>query len=102
MLKQGDEFEDIEAEPLLIRLSRQSLCLAPNQRRTRAFLLWAAAICFISCYASLHLHLFGENNLNQKKTFSNTVPTAPMPSTRSISAAKNSHSTIYTQFAWVE
>lgn len=23
MLKQGDEFEDIEAEPLLIRLSRE-------------------------------------------------------------------------------
>ncbi|WP_153096136.1 hypothetical protein [Segatella copri] len=22
---------------------------------------------------------WGENNLNQKKTFSNTVPTAPMP-----------------------
>jgi hypothetical protein len=66
-----------------------------------AFPLWAAAIGFTSCYASLHLHLFGENNLNQKKTFSNTVPTAPMPSTPSISAAKKSHSTIYTQFVWV-
>ena len=60
-MKQGNEFEDIEAEPLLIRLSRQSLCLAPNQRRTRAFPLWAAAIGIISRYASLHLHLFGEN-----------------------------------------
>ena len=30
-----------------------------------------------------------------KKTFSNTVPTAPMPSTPSISAARSSHSTIY-------
>ncbi len=45
---------------------------------------------------------FGENNLNQKKTFSNTVPTAPMPSKHSISAARSSHSTIYTQFAWVK
>jgi len=26
-----------------------------------AFSLWAAAIGIISCYASLHLHLFGEN-----------------------------------------
>ena len=26
-----------------------------------AFPLWAAAIGFTSCYASLHLHLFGEN-----------------------------------------
>ena len=43
---------------------------------------------------------FGENNLNQKKTFSNTAPMAPMPSTPSISAARSSHSTIYTQFAW--
>ncbi|WP_297225345.1 hypothetical protein, partial [uncultured Prevotella sp.] len=64
--------------------------------------LWAAAIGIISCYASLHLHLFGENNLNQKKTFSNTVPTAPMPSTRSISAARSSHSTICTQLQLVE
>ena len=54
------------------------------------------AIGIISCYASLYLHLFGENNLNQKKTFSNTVPTALMPSIRSISAARSSHSTIYT------
>ena len=36
-----------------------------------AFPLWAAAIGFASCYASLHLHLLGENNLNQKKTSSN-------------------------------
>ena len=36
-----------------------------------------------------------------KKTFSNTVPTAPMPSTPSTSAARSSHSTICTQFAWV-
>lgn len=43
---------------------------------------------------------FGENNLNQKKIFSNTVPTAPMPSKHSISAAKSFHSMIYTQFAW--
>ena len=44
----------------------------------------------------------GENNLNQKKTFSNTVPTAPMPSTSSISAARSFHSTIYTQLQLVE
>ena len=44
---------------------------------------------------------FGENNLNQKKTFSNIVPTAPMPSTPSISAAKSFHSTIYTQLRLV-
>ena len=37
---------------------------------------------------------FGENNLNQKKTFSNTVP---MPSIRSISAVRSFHSMIYTQ-----
>ena len=43
---------------------------------------------------------FGENNLNQKKTFSNTVPMAPMPSTRSTSAARSFYSMIYTQFAW--
>lgn len=42
---------------------------------------------------------FGENNLNQKKTFSNTVPTAPMPSTPSTSAARSFHCMIYTQFA---
>ena len=40
---------------------------------------------------------FGENDLNQKKTFSNTVPTALMPSIRSISAARSYYSTIYTQ-----
>ena len=45
---------------------------------------------------------FGENNLNQKKTFSNTVPMAPMPSTPSISAARSSHSTIYIQLLLVE
>ena len=45
----------------LIRLSRKCHCIAPNQRRTRDFPLWAAAIGIISCYASLHLHLFGEN-----------------------------------------
>ena len=28
-----------------------------------------SSLGFTSCYASLHLHLFGENNLNQKKTF---------------------------------
>ena len=44
---------------------------------------------------------FGENNLNQKKTFSNTVPMAPMPSTRSTSAAKSFHSTIYIQLRLV-
>lgn len=44
---------------------------------------------------------FGENNLNQKKTFSNTVSTAPMPSTRSTSAAKSFHSTICTQLRLV-
>jgi hypothetical protein len=67
-----------------------------------AFPLWTAVFGIISCYASLHLHLFGENNLNQKKTFSNTVPTAPMPSIRSISAARSSHSTIYIQLRLVE
>ena len=60
------------------------------------------AIGIISCYASLYLHLFGENNLNQKKTFSNTVPTALMPSIRSISAARSFHSTIYIQLLLVE
>ena len=59
------------------------------------------AIGIISCYASLYLHLFGENNLNQKKTFSNTVPTALMPSIRSISAAKKFHNTIYIQLRLV-
>ena len=44
---------------------------------------------------------FGENNLNQKKTFSNTAPMAPMPSTRSTSAAKSFHSTIYIQLRLV-
>ncbi|TFH70221.1 hypothetical protein EXN75_16390 [Segatella hominis] len=44
----------------------------------------------------------GENNLNQKKNFSNTVPTAPIPSKRSISAARSSHSTIYIQLLLVE
>ena len=43
---------------------------------------------------------FGENNMNQKKIFSNTVPTAPMPSKHSISAARSFHSMIYTQFTW--
>ena len=45
---------------------------------------------------------FGENNLNQKKTFSNTVSMAPMPSKHSISAARSSHSTIYTQLRLVD
>jgi hypothetical protein len=44
---------------------------------------------------------FGENNLNQKKIFSNTAPTAPMPSTPSISAARSFHSIICIQFALV-
>ena len=44
---------------------------------------------------------FGENNLNQKETFSNTEPTALMPSILSKSAARSFHSMIYTQFAWV-
>ena len=43
----------------------------------------------------------GENNLNQKKTSSNTVPMALMPSKHSISAARSSHSTIYTQLRLV-
>ena len=42
-----------------------------------------------------------ENNLNQKKTFLNTVSTVLMPSIPSISAARSFHSTICTQFAWV-
>ena len=45
---------------------------------------------------------FDENDLNQKKTFSNTAPMAPMPSIPSISAARSFHSMIYTQFAWEE
>ena len=45
---------------------------------------------------------FGENNLNQKNIFSNTVPMAPMPSTPSISAARSFHSTIYIQLRLVE
>lgn len=45
---------------------------------------------------------FGENNLNQKNIFSNTAPTTPMPSKHSISAVRNSHSTIYTQLRLVE
>lgn len=44
---------------------------------------------------------FGENSQNPKKTFSNTVPTAPMPSIRSISAARRSHSTICIQLRLV-
>ena len=44
---------------------------------------------------------FGENNLNQKKTFLNTVPTVPMPSIRSISAARSFHSMIYIQLRLV-
>ena len=44
---------------------------------------------------------FGENNLNQKKTFSNTVPTALMPSIPSISAARSFHSMIYIQLLLV-
>ena len=44
---------------------------------------------------------FGENNLNQKKTISNTAPMAPMPSTRSTSAARSFHSIICIQFALV-
>ena len=44
----------------------------------------------------------GENNLNQKMTFSNTVPMVPMPSKHSISAARSSRSTIYTQLRLVE
>ena len=39
---------------------------------------------------------------NGAETFSNTVPTAPMPSKRSISAARSSHSTIYIQLLLVE
>ena len=38
---------------------------------------------------------------NPKKTFSNTVPTAPMPSTPFTSAARSSHSTIYIQLQLV-
>ena len=44
---------------------------------------------------------FGENNLNQKKTFSNTVPMALMPSIPSISAARSFHNTIYIQLRLV-
>ena len=37
----------------------------------------------------------------QEEVKNNTVPTAPMPSTRSISAARSSHSTIYIQLRLV-
>ena len=45
---------------------------------------------------------FGENNLNPKKIFSNTAPTAPMPSIPYTSAARSFHSTIYIQLRLVE
>lgn len=68
----------------------QGLFLCGQQPWFHLLLRFASSVLF-----------FGENNLNQKKTFSNTVPTAPMPSIRSISAARSFHSTICTQFAWV-
>ena len=40
--------------------------------------------------------------LVRTNTFSNTAPMAPMPSTRSISAARSFHSTIYIQLQLVE
>ena len=73
----------------------KAFVLRPTNVGQGLFPLWAAAIGIISCYASLHLHLSGENNLNRRKTSSNTAPMAPMPSTRSTSAAKSFHSTIY-------
>ena len=42
------------------------------------------------------------SNLNPKKTFSNTVPMALMPSIRSTSTARSSHSMIYIQLRLVE
>ena len=36
----------------------------------------------------------------QEEVKNNTVPTAPMLSKHSISAARSFHSMIYTQFAW--
>ncbi|WP_278696479.1 hypothetical protein [Leyella stercorea] len=42
-----------------------------------------------------------EKQRSPKNTFSNTVPTAPMPSTRSISAARSFNSMIYTQLLLV-
>ena len=36
----------------------------------------------------------------EEEVKNNTAPMAPMPSKHSISAARSSHSTIYTQFAW--
>ena len=41
----------------------ENFCLAPYQRRTRAFPLWAAALGFTSCYASLHLHQYHIRNI---------------------------------------
>ena len=38
----------------------------------------------------------------QEEVKNNTVPTAPMPSKHSISAARSSHSTIYTQLRLVD
>jgi len=64
--------------------------------------LWAAAIGIISCYASLHLHLFGENNLNQKKTFSNHRTNGTDAFDTLNIGARSSHSTIYTQLRLVE
>ena len=47
-------------------------------------------------------HSFICTFLVRTKIFSSTVPTAPMPSKHSISAARSSHSTIYTQLRLVE
>ena len=47
-------------------------------------------------YVVLAKHYITSNNI-----FSNTAPTAPMPSTHSISAAKSSHNMIFIQFVWV-
>ena len=51
MLKQGDEFEDIEAEHCLITLSYTPLSCA--QRRMKAFLFSAVCSAFSTSFASL-------------------------------------------------
>ena len=49
------------------------------------------------CYVVLAKHYITSDNI-----FSNTAPTAPMPSTHSISAARSSHSMIYILLRLVE
>ena len=83
----------------LFRVLKPLSCAQPKWNN--GFFFVGSSLGFTSCYASLHLHLFGENNLNQKNIFSNTAPVTPMLSIRSISAARSSHSTIYIQLRLV-